>query len=95
VRRPKKVATAKGGAEDKKLAATLKKLEVKPIGGVEEVIFHKADGSTVVFKDPKRAWRGRRRRARAAGARRGRGARVRDPSAAAPSRPAVLRRTTR
>lgn len=55
VRRPKKVATAKGGADDKKLAATLKKLEVKPINGIEEVILHKQDGSTVVFKDPKRA----------------------------------------
>ncbi|KAJ3098183.1 Nascent polypeptide-associated complex subunit beta [Physocladia obscura] len=40
------------GADDKKLQATLQKLEVQDINGVEEVNFFKSDGTVVHFSAP-------------------------------------------
>lgn len=51
----RKVANAKKGAagEDKKLQAALKKLNVQPVSGIEEVNMFKEDGNVLHFKQPK------------------------------------------
>jgi len=53
VRRKKKAAHKANGADDKKLSATLKKLGVTNIPGVEEVNLFKADGQVIHFASPK------------------------------------------
>jgi len=53
VRRKKKAAHKATAADDKKLTATLKKLGVTPIPGVEEVNLFKADGQVIHFASPK------------------------------------------
>ncbi|EIW78389.1 NAC-domain-containing protein [Coniophora puteana RWD-64-598 SS2] len=49
VRKPK----AAGGGDDKKLQAALKKLNVQPIAGVEEVNMFREDGNVLHFSAPK------------------------------------------
>ena len=41
------------GTDDKKLQATLKKLNVQPIAGIEEVNMFKDDGKVLHFSAPK------------------------------------------
>lgn len=53
VRRKRKAAHKATAADDKKLGATLKKLGVTPIPGVEEVNLFKADGQVIHFTSPK------------------------------------------
>ncbi|CAH0485960.1 unnamed protein product [Peronospora farinosa] len=53
VRRKHKAAHKTATADDKKLGATLKKLGVTPIPGVEEVNLFKADGQVIHFQGPK------------------------------------------
>ncbi|KAG2784436.1 hypothetical protein PC116_g11130 [Phytophthora cactorum] len=53
VRRKRKAAHKTATADDKKLGATLKKLGVTPIPGVEEVNLFKADGQVIHFQGPK------------------------------------------
>ena len=53
VRRKHKAAHKVTAADDKKLNATLKKLGVTPIPGVEEVNLFKADGQVIHFASPK------------------------------------------
>ncbi|KAJ0408432.1 hypothetical protein ATCC90586_008370 [Pythium insidiosum] len=53
VRRKKKAAHKATAADDKKLSATLKKLGVTNIPGVEEVNLFKADGQVIHFAAPK------------------------------------------
>ena len=43
------------GGDDKKLSAALKKLNVQPITGVEEVNMFREDGNVLHFASPKRA----------------------------------------
>ena len=45
------------GGDDKKLSAALKKLNVQPITGVEEVNMFREDGNVLHFASPKRASR--------------------------------------
>jgi nascent polypeptide-associated complex subunit beta len=52
-RRKVKKVVKSSGADDKKLQATLKKLNVQPIGGIEEVNMFKNDGHVIHFKSPK------------------------------------------
>lgn len=50
----RKVQAKKGAAgEDKKLQAALKKLNVQPVTGIEEVNMFKEDGNVLHFKQPK------------------------------------------
>ncbi|QRW07311.1 NAC domain-containing protein [Ceratobasidium sp. AG-Ba] len=49
---PRSSAKASGG-DDKKLAAALKKLNVQPITGIEEVNMFQADGNVLHFAGPK------------------------------------------
>lgn len=52
--RRKVAAKPKGAAgEDKKLQAALKKLNVQPVTGIEEVNMFKEDGNVLHFKQPK------------------------------------------
>ncbi|RLN46206.1 hypothetical protein BBJ29_004714 [Phytophthora kernoviae] len=53
VRRKRKAVHKTATADDKKLGATLKKLGVTPIPGVEEVNLFKADGQVIHFQSPK------------------------------------------
>ena len=41
------------GADDKKLQATLKKMNVQPIQAIEEVNMFKSDGNVIHFSAPK------------------------------------------
>jgi nascent polypeptide-associated complex subunit beta len=52
-RRKVKKVPKSAGAEDKKLQATLKKLNAQPVGGIEEVNFFKTDGTVLHFAAPK------------------------------------------
>merc|ERR1711957_120898 len=52
-RRTKKVAHASHGADEKQLAAQLKRLGVNNIPGIEEVNMFKEDGSVIHFAAPK------------------------------------------
>jgi len=52
-RRKKKVVHKTATTDDKKLQATLKKLSVNPIPGIEEVNMIKDDGQVLHFKNPK------------------------------------------
>lgn len=42
-----------GGTDDKKLQTSLKKLNVQPIQGIEEVNMFKSDGNVIHFSAPK------------------------------------------
>ncbi|BFZ64212.1 Nascent polypeptide-associated complex subunit beta [Saitoella coloradoensis] len=53
---PRRVVKKKGaatGGDDKKLSAALKKLNVQPITGIEEVNMFKEDGNVIHFTAPK------------------------------------------
>ena len=53
---PRRVVKKKPGGsatDDKKLQATLKKLNVQPIAGIEEVNMFKEDGKVLHFSAPK------------------------------------------
>jgi len=52
-RRKVKRAPARSGGDDKKLQATLKKLNVQPIQAIEEVNMFKSDGNVIHFAAPK------------------------------------------
>jgi len=52
-RRKKKVVHSTPATDDKKLQASLKKLAVNPIPGIEEVNIIKNDGSVIHFNNPK------------------------------------------
>lgn len=52
VRRKKKVVH-RNATDDKKLQGTLKKLNVNPIPGIEEVNMFKKDGQMIQFNNPK------------------------------------------
>lgn len=52
-RRVVKKKPAGGATDDKKLQATLKKLNVQPINGIEEVNMFKEDGKVLHFSAPK------------------------------------------
>ena len=54
-RKIKKVvkSSAASGADDKKLQATLKKLNIQPLAGIQEVNMFKADGHVIHFPAPK------------------------------------------
>src|SRR6476469_429132 len=52
-RRKVKKAVHNTVADDKKLQSTLKKLNVQPIGGMEEVNMFKSDGHVIHFSAPK------------------------------------------
>ncbi|KAJ3299032.1 Nascent polypeptide-associated complex subunit beta [Borealophlyctis nickersoniae] len=52
-RRKVKKVHKSAGADDKKLQTTLKKLNVQPINGIEEVNMFKTDGTVVHFAAPK------------------------------------------
>lgn len=45
--------TRNSGTDDKKLQATLKKMNVQPIQAIEEVNMFKADGNVIHFSAPK------------------------------------------
>lgn len=51
-RKIKKVSRA-SGTDDKKLQGVLKKLNVQPIAGIEEVNMFKEDGTVLHFSAPK------------------------------------------
>ncbi|KAJ5263316.1 hypothetical protein N7478_010921 [Penicillium angulare] len=52
-RRKVKKVTRNSGADDKKLQATLKKMNVQPIQGIEEVNMFKEDGNVIHFSNPR------------------------------------------
>lgn len=52
-RRVIKKKPAGGATDDKKLQAALKKLNVQPIAGIEEVNMFKEDGKVLHFSAPK------------------------------------------
>lgn len=52
-RRKQKRTPARSGADDKKLQASLKKLNVQPIQAIEEVNMFKSDGNVIHFAAPK------------------------------------------
>jgi nascent polypeptide-associated complex subunit beta len=45
--------TRNSGADDKKLQATLKKMNVQPIQAIEEVNMFKEDGNVIHFAAPR------------------------------------------
>lgn len=51
--------------EDKKLQAALKKLNVQPVSGIEEVNMFREDGNVLHFKQPKGEFRKAKCRTRA------------------------------
>ncbi|CEP03210.1 Nascent polypeptide-associated complex subunit beta [Plasmodiophora brassicae] len=53
VRRKKKAVRKNGGQDDKRLQATLKKLNVNSIPAIEEVNMFKGDGRVIHFSNPK------------------------------------------
>lgn len=52
-RRKVKKVSRTGGTDDKKLQASLKKINVQPIQGIEEVNMFKSDGNVIHFANPK------------------------------------------
>lgn len=66
VRRKKKAVHKPTGGDDKRITATLKRLNVGPIPGIEEVNLYRDDGKVLHFENPKGEWcqhrRHRRRR---------------------------------
>lgn len=52
-RRKKKVVHRNASTDDKKLQSSLKKLNVNPIPGIEEVNMIKDDGTVIQFTNPK------------------------------------------
>ncbi len=54
-RRKVKKVVKSAAADDKKLTAALKKFNLQPIGGIEEVNFFKNDGHILHFAAPKGA----------------------------------------
>ncbi|CAO3689144.1 unnamed protein product [Umbelopsis ramanniana] len=52
-RRKVKKITKSAGTDDRKLQATLQKLSVQPIAGIEEVNMFKEDGNVIHFANPK------------------------------------------
>jgi hypothetical protein len=52
-RRKVKKVTRNSGADDKKLQATLKKMNVQPIQAIEEVNMFKEDGNVIHFAAPR------------------------------------------
>ena len=52
-RRKVKKVTRTAGADDKKLQAALKKMNVQPIQGIEEVNMFKEDGNVIHFANPR------------------------------------------
>lgn len=52
-RRKQTRAPARSGADDKKLQASLKKLNTQPIQAIEEVNMFKSDGNVIHFAAPK------------------------------------------
>ena len=48
-----KRAPARSGTDDRKLQATLKKLNTQPIQAIEEVNMFKEDGNVIHFANPK------------------------------------------
>ncbi|KAF3017974.1 Nascent polypeptide-associated complex subunit beta [Penicillium rubens] len=52
-RRKVKKVVRNSGADDKKLQAALKKLNVQPIQGIEEVNMFKEDGNVIHFANPR------------------------------------------
>lgn len=52
-RRKVKKVNRNSGADDKKLQATLKKMNVQPIQAIEEVNMFKSDGNVIHFSAPK------------------------------------------
>ena len=55
-RKVKKTAKVSGG-DDKKLQASLKKLNVQPVPGIEEINMFQDDGNVIHFKAPKGNYR--------------------------------------
>eukprot|EP01105_Mastigella_eilhardi_P022329 TRINITY_DN5495_c0_g2_i3.p2 TRINITY_DN5495_c0_g2~~TRINITY_DN5495_c0_g2_i3.p2 ORF type:complete len:219 (+),score=90.75 TRINITY_DN5495_c0_g2_i3:55-657(+) len=53
VRRKRKVVRKSSANDDKKVQNALKKLNVNPISGIEEVIFYKNDDTIIRFDNPK------------------------------------------
>jgi nascent polypeptide-associated complex subunit beta len=56
VRRKHKAVRKHAAQDDKKLQSTLKKMQVNPIPGIEEVNLFKEDGSIIHFVNPKGAY---------------------------------------
>lgn len=52
-RRKKKIVHKASNSDDKKLQSQLKKLQINPIPGIEEVNMFKDDGSVLHFSAPK------------------------------------------
>lgn len=52
-RRKTKKPTKAVGGDDKKLQASLKKLNVQPVPGIEEINMFQDDGNVLHFKAPK------------------------------------------
>lgn len=52
-RRKVKKVVRNSGADDKKLQAALKKLNVQPLQGIEEVNMFKEDGNVIHFANPR------------------------------------------
>ena len=52
-RRKKKIVHKASNTDDKKLQSQLKKLNINPIPGIEEVNMFKDDGSVIHFTNPK------------------------------------------
>ena len=52
-RRKKKIVHKASNTDDKKLQSQLKKLQINPIPGIEEVNMFKDDGSVLHFSAPK------------------------------------------
>ena len=52
-RRKKKIVHKASNTDDKKLQSQLKKLQINPIPGIEEVNMFKEDGSVLHFNNPK------------------------------------------
>lgn len=53
MRRKHKVVRKATVADDKKLMSTLKRMQLTPIPGIEEVTMFKDDGKVLYFKEPK------------------------------------------
>jgi nascent polypeptide-associated complex subunit beta len=53
VRRTKKIVHKSAGADEKKLQESLKRLQINPATGFEEVWFYKNDGTVIKFTNPK------------------------------------------
>ncbi|OMJ10718.1 Nascent polypeptide-associated complex subunit beta, partial [Smittium culicis] len=49
----KPASDAVAGSDDKKLAATLKKMNAQPLSGIEEVNMFRSDGKVINFSNPR------------------------------------------